>query len=140
MRRLFFFATILFTGMALAQEAPPPGGGGRPGPMGPPKNLKILKPDEVMPTMRAFTVGLGMRCTGCHVQGDFASDQNGHKVVARQMLTMVRQVNQTYFNGNERVTCYTCHRGDEHPKTGPDAGAPGERPAGGPGGPPPAAR
>jgi hypothetical protein len=106
--------------------------------MGPPKNLKILKPDEVMATMRAFTVGLGVRCTTCHVMGDFASDENHHKVVARQMLTMVRNVNQTYFNGNERVTCYTCHRGEEHPKQGPDAGAPGERPAGGPGGPPPA--
>lgn len=105
--------------------------------MGPPKNLKILKPDEVMPTMRAFTTGLGIRCNGCHVQGDFASDENQHKVVARQMLTMVRSVNQTYFNGNERVTCYTCHRGEEHPKTGPDAGAPGEKPAGpaAPGGP-----
>lgn len=135
MSRLMLSAVFLFAAVALAQE-PSAGGRGRGGPMGPPKNLKILKPDELMPTMRAFAVGLGVRCNFCHMQGDFASDENHHKVTARQMLTMVRQVNQTYFNSNERVTCYTCHRGDEHPKTVPDAGAPGERPAGGPGGPP----
>jgi hypothetical protein len=138
MRRLILSAMFLFAAVALAQEppagGPPPGGGRRP--MGSPKNLKILKPDEVMPTMRAFTLGLGVQCTTCHATGDFASDENHHKVVARQMLTMARHINETYFNGNERVTCYTCHRGEEHPKQGPEAGVPGEHPAGGPGGPP----
>ena len=85
------------------------------------KNLKILKPDEVMPAMRTFTVGLGVRCDYCHVQGDRASDANPHKVVARRMIGMTRQANATFPDGKEHVTCYTCHRGAEEPKSSPEA-------------------
>ena len=36
-----------------------------------PKNLKLLPADEnLIPTMRSFTVALGQKCDFCHVQGD----------------------------------------------------------------------
>jgi hypothetical protein len=89
--------------------------------MGEPKNLKILKPDEIRPVMGAFVAGTGLKCGGCHVAGDFASDEKHEKVVARKMLEMVRSVNATTFNGNDRVTCYTCHRGEAHPVSAPPA-------------------
>ena len=89
-----------------------------------PRNLKILKAEEVMPTMRSFTVALGVRCDYCHVQ-DRASDENPKKDVARMMLTMVHDVN-TNINtklpdtaGKMVVTCYTCHRGKTEPDTAP---------------------
>ncbi len=87
-----------------------------------PKNLKILKPDEVMNTMRTFTSGLGVRCDFCHIQGDFASDENRVKLTARNMIAMVQQIN-THFGGNPKVTCYTCHRGETEPKSAPPAAA-----------------
>lgn len=89
-----------------------------------PKNLKILKPDEVRTAMRSFTQGLGVNCGFCHAQGDMASDDNPHKVTARGMIAMMRQANASFPDGKERVTCYTCHRGESEPKSAPPAAQP----------------
>jgi hypothetical protein len=121
-----FLMTMLLVLIPLcAQDTPPPqkgrGGGG------PPKNLKILKPEEVNATMRAFTQSLGVRCNFCHVQGDNASDENPKKNVARMMLTMVHDINGKFpqVDGKTYVTCYTCHRGKDTPETTPPPPAPG---------------
>jgi len=68
----------------------------------------------------AFVAGTGLNCMGCHIQGDFASDDKHEKVVARKMLEMVNALNAKSFNGAAKVTCFTCHRGEAHPKTAPD--------------------
>ena len=83
-----------------------------------------------MPAMRSFTAGLGVRCDFCHVQGDRASDENHMKVVARNMVSMVQQIN-THFNGSPKVTCYTCHRGESEPKNAPQAATAAPAPAAG---------
>lgn len=91
-----------------------------------PKNLKILtgeSPEQLRTTMRAFAAALGQQCTFCHVQGDFASDDNPKKETARMMLTMARDIN-TKLNapaGKRLVSCYTCHRGSTEPATEPPA-------------------
>src|SRR5579862_2670622 len=89
--------------------------------MPPPKNLKLLKPDQVMGAMHAFRTALGVKCDFCHVQGDFASDENPHKEIARHMITLVQDVNAKFPDGKMHVTCYTCHRGSEEPATAPPA-------------------
>ena len=83
-----------------------------------PKNLKILKPEEVRPAMGAFVSGLGVKCTFCHVQGDFASDEKPEKETARKMIVMTREIN-AHFEGatSDKVACYTCHRGATEPLT-----------------------
>ena len=91
-----------------------------------PKNLKILKPDEVMPAMRTYTAGLGVRCDFCHIQSDFSSDENRKKVTARSMIAMTQQIN-THFN-SARVTCYTCPRGQNEPQSAPPATTSGPPP------------
>jgi hypothetical protein len=101
--------------------AQPPGekkGSGQPH-----KNLKILTDDEVRPMMGAFTVALGVKCGGCHVNGDFASDANPKKDIARTMIAMVREDNSKFLAGKTQLTCYTCHRGEATPKTAPEAAA-----------------
>jgi hypothetical protein len=116
-----FLTTMLFLLPLCAQqpsEGPPQGMAPRA-----PKNLKILKPDEVMPAMRSYTTALGVRCDFCHVQGDRASDDSPHKGTARRMITMVRQVNTDLFEGKQEVTCYTCHRGATEPQSAPPAPA-----------------
>jgi hypothetical protein len=95
-------------------KAPPP----------PPTNLKVLKTTsgvEVRQIMRAFTAGLGVQCNYCHVQGNFASDDNPKKEVARHMIEMAQQINGHFPDGKMHVTCYTCHRGEEEPATAPAA-------------------
>jgi photosynthetic reaction center cytochrome c subunit len=119
------------------QGAPPQGGrqGGPPGP--PPKNLQVLPKDltrqQVVQIMRGFTRGLGVRCPYCHVgeEGadlstfDFASDEKANKKTARLMIQMSEEANTKLANvgdkpaGERRVTCYTCHRGQEKPLTAP---------------------
>ena len=99
-------------------------------PPGPPKNLKILPADvDIRQTMGAFRNALGVQCNYCHVQGDFASDDNPRKNVARNMLRIAADINATFPDGKIHVTCYTCHRGDAKPKTEPPAAGATEKPA-----------
>lgn len=88
-----------------------------------PTNLKILKASngqEVRQIMRTFTAGLGVQCSYCHVQGNFASDENPKKEVARHMIEMSQKINAQFSDGKMHVTCYTCHRGEAEPKTAPE--------------------
>jgi len=89
-----------------------------------PKNLKILPADNnLIPTMRSFTaaLGLGQQCFFCHVQGDFASDENPKKAIARLMIQMVNDINAKFPDGKVHVSCYTCHRGADMPLLTPPA-------------------
>jgi photosynthetic reaction center cytochrome c subunit len=103
-------------------------GGGRQGaaPAGPPKNLKVLPADvNIQQTMGAFRAALGVQCTFCHVQGDFASDDNARKNMARNMIRIAHDINAAFPDGKTHVTCYTCHRGEAQPKMeAPPAAAP----------------
>jgi photosynthetic reaction center cytochrome c subunit len=99
---------------------------GKKGPPPTPKNLKILtgeSGEQVIMTMRAFRTALGVQCTFCNVQGDFASDDNPKKETARMMLTMAREINSKFPDGAtvRHVSCYTCHRGATTPATEPPA-------------------
>jgi Photosynthetic reaction centre cytochrome C subunit len=119
MRFLIVFAMLLPL-CAPAQDAPK---------KGPPamKNLKVLKPEEVMPAMRSFTVALGVNCGYCHVQ-DRSSDENPKKDVARMMIALAHDVNAKFPDGAEKmhVSCYTCHRGKSTPEIAPPAAPPAQ--------------
>jgi tetratricopeptide (TPR) repeat protein len=79
--------------------------------------------------MRGFSNSLGVRCTYCHVgrEGapissyDFASDEKNTKLIARQMMLMVAEVNRRIDTLPEHgtpeimVNCATCHRGVTRP-------------------------
>ena len=84
---------------------------------------------NVIGTMRNFTSYLGVRCQYCHVgeegqpltQFDFVSDTKRTKVVAREMMLMVAEINRRLDSLPGRtspglqVTCNTCHRGTSRP-------------------------
>jgi len=110
------------------------GGGEQPViPTGPPKNLKILPADvNIQQTMGAFRTALGVQCAYCHVAGDFASDDNPKKNMARNMLRIAADINATFPDGKRHVTCYTCHRGEAKPKMEPPAAGAAPKPAGPP--------
>jgi hypothetical protein len=108
------------------------GRGGAPAgpPPGPPKNLKILPADvNIQQVMGAFRTALGVQCVYCHVQGDFSSDDNPRKNIARNMLRIADDINATFPDGKRHVTCYTCHRGEAKPKTEPPAAGAEAKPA-----------
>lgn len=104
--------------MILSAQEGPPGGRGR---GGPPKNLKVLKPEGLMTNMRMATAGLGVMCGFCHEQ-DRSLDTKPEKVTARMMFQMVEDINSKMpADAKVKVTCYTCHRGMEMPVSAPPA-------------------
>lgn len=105
---------VLVTSLAGAQGRPR--GGGRA------ENLKVIKPEQVMPTMQMFTRGLGVRCDFCHVQGAFGRDDKPMKVKARQMLVMVNDINKRHRVVEGKVNCFMCHQGKPEPGKGGGGG------------------
>lgn len=97
-------------------------------------NLKVLSKkishDSLIVIMREYSAALGVKCGFCHAKSaanpdklDFASDDNGHKKVARYMISMTEKINKKYFAeenyGSSRlmVSCYTCHHGKPEPES-----------------------
>jgi hypothetical protein len=119
-----FLLTLLFVVPLCAQE--PPAAPKQARPPQAPKNLKVLKvpPADIRATMQSFRIGLGVQCDFCHVKGDFASDENPKKDIARKMIVLAQDVNAKFPDGKEHVTCYTCHRGAQEPLTAPPPAAP----------------
>lgn len=91
------------------------------------KNVQVMKGipvDQFMATMGFFSASLGMSCEDCHMADDrdwsgFAAD-NARKRRARQMIQMMQKINADNFGGRQMVTCYSCHRGADSPRTVPD--------------------
>ena len=92
------------------------------------QNIQVLKGipvDEFMDTMGMFASSLIYDCTGCHdpdILLDRAAFANATPRIqrARQMVVMVNALNRTYFGGEPRVSCFTCHRGSGAPDNIPD--------------------
>lgn len=111
---------LLSLGASLfAQDKQEKGKGG-----GQPPNIKVLKikdRSEIRGIMASYTAALGVNCQFCHVQGNFPSDDNPKKEVARHMIQMVdglnAQFNAAMSDTKAHISCYTCHRGDQEPKT-----------------------
>ena len=115
-----------------------------------PTNLQILPKEtsgaQVVQIMQNIAQGLGVGCVYCHVQNtpagrgaegaaagrggrggpppfDFASDEKPQKKAAREMMSMVRDINPKVASAvgksaeaATRVGCVTCHRGVAIPK------------------------
>jgi hypothetical protein len=103
-------------------------------------NLQIFpkeaSPAVVINAMKGFTRALGVRCQFCHVgeegmpleKFDFVADTKPEKQTARMMIRMVGEINAQLTNAmpdapamGYQVTCFTCHRGAQHPQHAPDA-------------------
>jgi hypothetical protein len=86
------------------------------------KNLQVLNDtpsDLLLPSMQFITSSLGVHCEYCHVEKAFEKDDKKPKQTAREMMRMMRAINDERFQGNQNVTCYTCHRGSPKPLTVP---------------------
>jgi hypothetical protein len=95
------------------------------------KNIQVLKglpESQLFPEMNFISAALGVQCGFCHVsQGKdpktgftnwvWESDDKEEKRTARDMMRMVLAVNGGNFGlSRGQVTCYTCHRGQQHPQ------------------------
>lgn len=97
------------------------------------KNLKVLpknsSKEQIDEVMESFKVALGVKCSFCHVSSssdpsklDFASDEKIEKEIARSMMKMTEKLNKKYFvhkreNGLvAKISCQTCHNGQQEPQ------------------------
>jgi hypothetical protein len=98
------------------------------------KNIQVLSDlpeSQLNDTMFFMKASLGVSCTHCHVDYEsFEKDDKPAKHVARDMIRMVRALNDSNFGGRNVISCNTCHRGQVRPSA-PLAFAPivGPRPA-----------
>src|SRR5215475_736593 len=91
------------------------------------KNVQVLKGipvNQFMETMGFFAASLGLNCVYCHTSQsledwDHFADDVPRKRMARSMIQMVNDINQTKFGGRRALTCYSCHRGAEAPRVLP---------------------
>jgi uncharacterized protein (TIGR02246 family) len=92
------------------------------------KNIKVftqMPAGRLLIAMRdGFSPSLGVDCTHCHVAGDFASEENDRKQIARDMMAMDRRITTELLpavpnlrSQQPQVTCSTCHRGQVKPAT-----------------------
>ena len=88
------------------------------------KNIQVFKglPASQLEAAMAFISGsLGVKCNYCHVN-PFDKDDKPAKLAARKMIQMVFDLNRGSFNGQNAVSCYTCHRGQPQPVSVPALG------------------
>jgi photosynthetic reaction center cytochrome c subunit len=82
------------------------------------KNIQIFKgypADQLIPSMQFITASLGVECDFCHNREAMDSDEKKPKKIARQMMTMMFEINADNFDSRQQVTCNTCHRGAAKP-------------------------
>jgi hypothetical protein len=98
------------------------------------KNIQVLKglpESQLFPEMNFIAAALGVQCGFCHVNAGrdpktgqtnwvWESDEKQEKKTAREMMKMVLAVGDgRYGISRGQVTCFTCHRGQEHPQSLP---------------------
>ncbi len=84
-----------------------------------PKNLKVLPStmsrSDIKKLMKKVATSIGEQCEYCHDTDDFAKDTE-KKEIGRAMMKMTGELNKTYFKGEQRVGCITCHNGKAEPR------------------------
>ena len=127
MSRVFVAVTAILTGLllqvAVRAQAPAPAGDHVPLSDEVFKSVQILKGipvDTFFESMGMFASAMGNDCTFCHVKEAYFDKTQFAQVTprmqrARQMLMMMADLNDRYFAGLTRVTCFTCHRGSQSP-------------------------
>jgi hypothetical protein len=76
--------------------------------------------DEFMDAMGMFSASLGYDCVSCH-SSELYNNRDAFAIAtpmiqrARQMIVMMNAINKQYFGGQPRMSCFTCHRGQDRP-------------------------
>ncbi len=89
------------------------------------QTLKGIPVDTFLDAMGMFANAMGNDCTYCHAPQS-ALDRVGFAVQTarmtrtRQMIAMMNVINKNFFKGEPRVTCFTCHGGNQSPRSDPN--------------------
>ena len=116
---LFFVALFLNNSALPAQEL---------------ENVQVLPFEtkrDIIPFMQnTVAKSLGVKCGFCHNVKDFSDDGNPHKLVAREMMRMMLNINDNmktiqkvalnagleHWQEAPVIECWVCHRGSTEPE------------------------
>lgn len=92
------------------------------------RNVQLLRGmpvDTFFDVMGMFAASMGDDCTYCHskeavFRHEAFGDPTPRIQRARQMIGMTNTINKTFFGGAPRITCFTCHRGNNRPVAAPE--------------------
>lgn len=123
MTHRFWFLAIPLTVAALASAQNTTSPPASPPPSQDVKNVQVLKGlshDEIVWAMGFISQSLGVTCEHCHVRNgagfQLELDDKPEKKTTRKMLLMTNSINDQAFEGQQRVTCATCHNGSTKPR------------------------
>lgn len=75
-------------------------------------------PAETRLRMEFFSRALGVECAHCHADAKWTDESKPQFGIARNMARMVLAVNER-LGKPDRVSCWTCHRGQVRPSSQP---------------------
>ena len=75
--------------------------------------------NRLVSVMQAYSGSLGVGCDHCHLTDDWASDEKPTKLIARRMFDIRLGMQNEYFEGEQVLGCWTCHRGEAKAQTNP---------------------
>ena len=81
------------------------------------KNIQVLKgfpSDQLVPAMQFVAASLGVQCDFCHLENAFEKDDKETKGTARKMMRMMFAISKDNFDGQQKATCFACHRGSRN--------------------------
>jgi Photosynthetic reaction centre cytochrome C subunit len=61
--------------------------------------------------MIGLTRLIGVDCTYCHVKDQWEKNDKPAKLTTRKHFQMQSEILEKYFDKKNKVTCWTCHRG-----------------------------
>jgi hypothetical protein len=76
-----------------------------------------MKEAEIKKLMKTHADGIGVKCSFCHNEKNYASEENPMKDFGRKKIYLLQWLNDKYRppNASWEYTCYTCHRGKVKP-------------------------
>ncbi|MFQ6674002.1 MAG: c-type cytochrome [Fidelibacterota bacterium] len=98
------------------------------------KNVHVLpfrtKKEITSFMKKSVAKSLGVKCKFCHNLKNYPSDENPHKVVAREMMRMMTNINEQmtsiqkvaveagmeHWDEAPKIDCWVCHRGSSQPE------------------------
>jgi len=87
--------------------------------------LRDIPIDTFFDAMGMFANAMGNDCTFCHspraaLDRAMFAEVTPRMQRARGMIAMMQTINRNYFAGAPRVTCFTCHHGNQSPRSDPN--------------------
>ena len=75
------------------------------------ETFKGIPASRLPGAMAALTGLIGVDCSYCHVRDHWERNDKEAKLTTRKHFQMQKEILENYFDKKNKITCWTCHRG-----------------------------